>query len=383
MDEFTEIIDIHCKGRYPREFGKNTKRSFIRNEYAINSEMLARMCQFFNYKDCFASVYSFKKFEFGEPWDRNSVIIDRIYIDLDYEKNLQIPLKEAQKIINWYSRTFGVYPLVYFSGYKGFAIYLDFKPIKFENTLKAKETLRLFMTLLIKSLNLKTADIQVTIDVARLSRLPLTINTKSNLYCTPLNPKKLDKLQPFDIIHMSKYKIYHKPEIEEAPEFNKILLELSELSIQDFEPPKYNYNLPTNEDDIYNMILNAPYAKYFSKNMLNRVLHYTKVAIEKGSLSDDPTIAKIHSKSKHFEQLSKNGNQGGATEHLARLHHLILLLLLGLTDQQIHRIFSHFHDYDPEKTQYFIDYNRKRLHEYLKTSYFLKIPTIHSTYHQA
>ncbi len=193
MNDFVELVDIHCKGKFPREFGKKTKRSFIRNEYATSPETLARMCEFFDYEDCFVSVYSFEKFEYGEPWDRSTAIIDRIYIDLDCEENLRLPLKEALKIIDWYSRVFGVYPLVYFTGSKGFAVYLDFKPVKFRSSVEAKNALRLIATLLVEQLELKTLDIQV-MDIARLSRIPLTLNTKSNLYCIPLNSKKLDKL---------------------------------------------------------------------------------------------------------------------------------------------------------------------------------------------
>jgi len=376
-----ELVDIHCKGKFPREFGKKTKRSFIRNEYATSPETLARMCEFFDYEDCFVSVYSFEKFEYGEPWDRNTAIIDRIYIDLDCEENLRLPLKEALKIIDWYSRVFGVYPLVYFTGSKGFAVYLDFKPVKFRSSVEAKNTLRLFATLLVEQLELKTLDIQVTVDIARLSRIPLTLNTKSNLYCIPLNSKKLDKLQPCDVIHASKHKIYYIPEVEEAPNLDETLLELAQLDFVS-ERPTYNYNTSTS-GDLYEMILNAPFSKYISKNMLKRIIHYTKVAVEKGNLSEDPTIVEIHSKSKHFKQLSKNGNVKGAIEHIARVHFVILLLLIGLNDEQIHEIFKHFKDYDPKKTQYFIEYNAKRLGEYVNSAYFLKRPIDAPAVHRA
>jgi hypothetical protein len=380
--KFEDLLDIHCKGKYPREFGHKTKRSFLRNEYAPNAKVLTRMCEFFNYRDCYVSVYSFTApVTPGEMWDRNSAIVDRLYLDLDYEGNLTIPLKEARKIVSWYLKQFGVYPLIYFTGCRGFAIYFDFKPLKFKDATTAKEHLRAIASLIVDILKLRTVDFQV-IEIARISRIPLTINTKTGYYCIPLNPKKLDILTAQDIIHMSKMKIYHVPEVEEAPDFHEVV-EKAHILIENTRPPPPDHNNHTtsnaevdNHPDLrrlIQMILKAPNAHLVGKRYLNRAIYYTKVLVEKGSLSKDPLIVEIHSKSKWYKELAKKGKANkGAIEQLARVSFVLMLKTLGLTDEQIHEIFKHAEDYDYKKTQYFIEYNSKRLPEYLNSSYFLK-----------
>ena len=80
---------------------------------------------------------------------------------------------------------------IYFSGNKGFAIYIDFNPIHIE---QFKEKLELFVDDMMEVFDLPNLDRPVCIDPKRISRLPYTINTKSGKMCHPI-PIDIDLTQ--------------------------------------------------------------------------------------------------------------------------------------------------------------------------------------------
>ncbi len=79
---------------------------------------------------------------------------------------------------------------------------------------------------------------------------------------------------------------------------------------------------------------------------IERVKKYAEALKKYGKLTRDPEIAKRHD-----------------NEHMARVHLVLLMLELGMSDEEIHAVFRHAEDYNEKRTQYFIDYNRKKLKE--------------------
>ncbi len=81
-----------------------------------------------------------------------------------------------------------------------------------------------------------------------------------------------------------------------------------------------------------------------SRWRLERIQKYAEALRKYGKLTKDPEIAKRHE-----------------NEHMARVHLILLMLEEGFTDEQIHAVFKYAENYKPERTQYFINYNRKKL----------------------
>lgn len=81
-----------------------------------------------------------------------------------------------------------------------------------------------------------------------------------------------------------------------------------------------------------------------SRWRIERIQKYAEALIKYGSLTRDPEIASRHQ-----------------NEHMARLHLLLLMLDESWSDEEIHSVFRYAEDYKAERTQYFIDYNRRRL----------------------
>ena len=86
-----------------------------------------------------------------------------------------------------------------------------------------------------------------------------------------------------------------------------------------------------------------------SRWRLERIQKYAEALKKYGRLTADPEIARRH-----------------ANEHMARVHLILLMLDEGFTDEQIHDIFKHAENYNPTRTQYYINYNRRRLFRDLK-----------------
>jgi hypothetical protein len=81
-----------------------------------------------------------------------------------------------------------------------------------------------------------------------------------------------------------------------------------------------------------------------SRWRLERIQKYAEALKKYGKLMADPEIARRHE-----------------NEHMARVHLILLMIEEEFTDEQIHAVFKHAEDYKENKTQYYIDYNRKWL----------------------
>ncbi|RLI75167.1 hypothetical protein DRP04_13760, partial [Archaeoglobales archaeon] len=215
-NEMIEIFEKHCKGRFPREFGHKFKRGFERNHMVQNAEELYNLSRFYDFIDCYASVYSFTELS-ERSWIRESAVIDVLVFDLDHKTDLKIPFKEAKKLVEFLMAK-NTTPRLYFSGMKGFHIYIDFPPAELENP---KEVIKRIGGHIANRLNLTTVDYQI-FEVARLIRLPLTIHSKTGYKCTPINPEKFLKMDLNSVIHFCKFS-YSPIEIHESRGFTKLM----------------------------------------------------------------------------------------------------------------------------------------------------------------
>ena len=178
MGEIHQSWTSHCKNRYPREFA-HPKRidSPIRNEEQLTNTVSRWQDKG---QPCYISVYAF------EDWRNRpqSVIIDRIYFDLDSKTDPQHAVDDATRLIEGLER-YDIETTQYFSGKKGVALYIDFEPVQIAPENK-KETVKAFQVHLVKKFSLTTLDRMVISDINRVSRLPNTPHQDSGLYCIPV-----------------------------------------------------------------------------------------------------------------------------------------------------------------------------------------------------
>lgn len=73
----------------------------------------------------------------------------------------------------------------YFTAYGGFAVYIGFEPIKMNNP---KSSFEAFKKYLKKEYNLHAIDFSSGTDYNRVTRLPFTINLKTDKMCIPIEP---------------------------------------------------------------------------------------------------------------------------------------------------------------------------------------------------
>jgi len=129
-------------------------------------------------KDVFVAVYSDEQIE--------KQMVDTIFIDID-DKDLGKAHDKLVKVLGKLEVA-GVdigRLRVYFSGGKGFHVFLDFEPVFLPRFLSFRSVcIRLLREIGIADL----IDTRVVGDWRRVSRIPYTINSKRNLYCYPVDP---------------------------------------------------------------------------------------------------------------------------------------------------------------------------------------------------
>ncbi len=195
---------------FPREFAYEFNNSFRRNVYAKNLDELIELTYEAKFTDAYVSVCTFENVPpNGTPWNRREAIADRIIFDIDVDVRgivgFRLALKNTIKIIKWLMNKAQAYPLVKFSGSKGFHVEIPVPPRKVDS-----RTLKLVGMHVCRENGIRIADTKVW-EVARVFRLPLTINSKTNLYCIPLDPEKLEKYTVDDIIRKAKRAEYDIP----------------------------------------------------------------------------------------------------------------------------------------------------------------------------
>jgi len=178
----------HCKGRYPREFATPER---LRSPILNDDQLTMYVETYMPGHNTYTSVYGFEKWNRidNKKLDYSRAIIDTIFIDLDWKEMPEIALYEARLFeLDCYHK--GITPRIYFTGMKGFALYLDFEPVEIEQEFK-KPVIRTFIEYIRDTLSLKTLDSQCVDGISRISRLPNTLHKKSGLYCIPLSRDEL------------------------------------------------------------------------------------------------------------------------------------------------------------------------------------------------
>ncbi len=330
MKEIIEQIERHCKGRWPREFGKKLRRGFHRNDRVDSAEELYSKAELSDFLDCYSSVFAFKEWHDLAEERKRHVILDCLVFDLDCKQNPRMAFKETQRLVKWLLDK-NITPRVYFSGCKGFHVYVDFSPVEISDFtavrrvgVKTKERLKL-----------QTVDTTIW-EPNRLIRLPYTIHSRTGYLCTPLKPSSLLNLD-FDTVlrYCKTAKIADiNIEVHESKSFAKLIM------YEDFK-------LATNK-----MLgkLQQRRARRQQKGNENgwrekRIDEYVEALRRYGRLTADPTISKRH-----------NGN-----EHYARLYLNCLLIEGGYSDEEVKEIFKLCEDYNERIVEYQVRYNREWL----------------------
>jgi len=330
---------------FPREIAwkallKDGKQIFTRNRYAKNAEELYEKLKDIQ-TDFFAGVYSFEgEYQTGVACDRSKAIINRLFFDFDCKESPATALKEVKKFINALSAK----PIVVFSGAKGFHVHIVFK-----KTNVMPSTIKKFGLFAIEMLKLKTCDPQV-FEVARLCRVPFSIHSATDARCTIIDADRVLKMTINDVLKFAKTN-WDFPEFELDEETRATIERIELIEKEEIEKRKQ-----------------IPEVTYIHGDRVvqgdeigrkKRIAMYVSTLKKYGCLSANPKIREIHIKSKW---VAKNAT-AGAVEHIARVYLVLMLIEDGYSDEQIHTIMKYAKDYDPERTQYYISYNRNWLNK--------------------
>lgn len=160
--------------RFPRDVA-SPRRKKVGNVDKMIEYVMKRLKK----KNLFVSVYSDPS---CQMWK-----FDKIYLDFD-SPDIETALKDVRKVCR-YLNDMDVFPRTYFTGGKGFALYVDFDPMTLY-----PDDFRLLVHSLTEKLSLNTLDLAVVGDKRRVSRLPFTINFgnvkrgKPVHFCAPIDP---------------------------------------------------------------------------------------------------------------------------------------------------------------------------------------------------
>jgi len=235
-DDAAIVFAAHFKDRFPREFGAMFDtlygKGFIRNIKIESASAILSYIERYHRTDCYASVYSFN------PFEGRKALVDTIFIDID-APSLKVALKEAQALTK-YLFELSITPRVYFSGAKGFHIYIDFKPADVQ-----PRAIRKFVSMLACRLSLECIDMKVVGDSSRLSRLPFTINSKTSYPCVFFAPQVfLHKIDSTNLLAAVK-EIYKKTPLIFYEEDKELPLILKKLELEFQSHRHFNFNINT------------------------------------------------------------------------------------------------------------------------------------------
>lgn len=225
--------------KFPRTVG--TPQQFL---VKSESEYLKTILVKRKYYSVFTSLYSEK--------DVASLTVDKIFIDID-GPSLAKALEVTRKLVASLKELYEAEPLVYFSGCRGFHIYIHFKPL----TISHPSVLRTFVEKYLPKVEGLDYKVVPTNSLKKLSRLPFTINFESLhkfkkvFYCVPVdvnkslgeikqlasnpNPSDLVDLQDAKVVR-ELLKILSKEKEEKVKE-----AELKEIKLEVKESTKQKY----------------------------------------------------------------------------------------------------------------------------------------------
>jgi len=331
-NHFKRVLEAHTKGRFPREFGAKLKNGgFVRNIIVRSVDDLAKECKKRNLTDCYCTVFSFHDPGDQARWDRNTVVFDEIFIDLD-SQDLEASFKDAQKLVS-YLLSFDITPRVYFSGSKGFHIHIDFPPAKLENPKGVwQKVFRYFQS----RLKLRTLDFNV-IDLARISRIPLTFHSKTGFMCAPLDPEYFTRIDYTSLWYLQNQ--VYVPKVVESKDFLSWIKEIDlDLSLEDFSRE-------------LKRLRRRKRRKIKGKGRKRRnkeIERYIFAMKTYGRFTGDPWIFKRHAKT------VTEGNIEGTAEHKSRVFFVARCFELGYNEEEILDVFRYASNFDERKSRYYI-----------------------------
>lgn len=223
------------------EFGKPL-RFFIQN----NEQFIDYIKKYNGISDCYRTVYNFLRTIKNSRFPRieyNSAIIDKVFFDFDNEidkKGKKIQCNSFKNMLNCHNNLLkdNIKHVINFSG-RGFHVYAY---VRIEEIINKKNALTLFV-----DKYTDYCDPAVKGDLARISRIPFTMNIKSRNYCIPINQFCID--QGFNFIKnisqdLRIYKSYNITQ-EIFGKFNGILADFDKPPVKEFKSKNYD-NLDDN-----------------------------------------------------------------------------------------------------------------------------------------
>ena len=140
-------------------------------------------------KENYTSYFSFSRAEQNIKHSKKAlkplnIIFNRLIFDIDSEDNLDSALISARNVVQFFKDNFPeLYIETYFSGSKGYHIYVFFEPIEVDNPEKIVK----HITNVLKETIANRIDPAITDIYSRKIRAPASRNNKSGLYKVPVN----------------------------------------------------------------------------------------------------------------------------------------------------------------------------------------------------
>jgi hypothetical protein len=192
-------------------------------------------------KDIYRSVYNYD----NEIAPENTMI-DKVFLDFDPEDDDRDIIKDIRKVQLELDKRDLVYS-IFFSG-RGYHIYVYTEPIIAEELNSPADAIRNFVYDLIQSAEGSGGpikyDTKVVGDLMRVSRLPGTLNIKTNRYCIPLTESEVRAKSTVDISQIAQ---------KQRKKITKNGTKLLDLSKYDSTVKKHNLrgvNFGFDDDDI-------------------------------------------------------------------------------------------------------------------------------------
>jgi len=210
-----KALKTHCYDGFPRKIG------FPNQSMCYGIRELRR--HFWQYNGSAKGVYTSV---FPESI-KESRKFNKFYFDIDSKEphgieELDQACVEAMTLHLLIKRYFEVEPRVYFSGMKGFALYLD---TNFDYQYKKyRVVFQRLVDFFVKEEGLELLDRSVVGDVGRISRLPFSIHKKSGQMCIPIDfyDYYLELIIEHSRVYNGNYEIKIQPALKDTEGFEMI-----------------------------------------------------------------------------------------------------------------------------------------------------------------
>lgn len=224
------------------------------------------------------SVYSYAKIEGnlqrqgGRAPIYDAARINTIFFDFD-QKNLTVAWIETKRLRGYFLEH-NMIPRIYYSGNRGFHLYVDFPEVKLAYP---RKVLKAYAKRLQREINLSSLDCSPMGNLAGHSRLPYTSHEKTGLYCIPLATHDFTRQVDY-IVHFATEANLRFLPVEKHPSDDMTCVLEIEDQIKEYQaqhPPKFKHRPRSKKEDekmIELLLDHAPYIKDGRKRILWRLL---------------------------------------------------------------------------------------------------------------